>query len=367
MITVSKPIIGEEEIEAVNEVMRSGMLAQGPKVKELEESFADYCGVKYTIALNSGTAAIHTGLHALGVKEGDEVITSPFTFVASANPIIMVGGKVVFADVSEEDFNIDAKEIEKKITGKTKAIIPIDLYGQIYDYQKIKEISENTGLKILEDACQSVGAEQDGRRSGCFGHAAAFSLYATKNMMSGEGGVLVTDDEEVAERCKQFRHHGQSEKTRYEYWDLGFNYRMMDLQAAIALSQLKKIDEFNRKRIKNAAKLSEGLKGIEGLVVPPVKKDNKHVFHQYTIRITEGFKTTREELMNYLKEKGVGTGVYYPKPLHLHPHFARLGYKPGDFPVAERLATQVLSLPVHPSLTDDDINLIIKSISEYVG
>lgn len=365
MINISKPIIEKEEIEAVVAVMKSGMIAQGPKVKELENEFAKYCKSDYAVAFNSGTAAIHAGLYAMGIKEGDEIITTPFTFVATANPILMLGAKVVFCDIKEDDFNLDSSKIEEKINKNTKAILPVDLYGQIYDFKNVEKIAKKYDLKILEDACQAIGAEQDGKKAGLFGQIGVFSLYATKNIMSGEGGIIVTNDEEIAEKARRYRHHGQSEKTRYEYWDLGYNYRMTDLQAAIGLEQLKKVEIFNAKRIKNAEKFSSGLSNIKGLILPHISSGNKHVFHQYTIKITEDFKTSREELINYLKEKGIGVGIYYPKPLHLHPHFLKMGYKEGDFPVAEKMSKQVLSLPVHPSLTDDEVNLIIDTINEY--
>lgn len=366
MINVSKPIIGKEEIEAVISVMKSGMLVQGPKTAQFEDAFAKYCGTKYAVAFNSGTAALHAGLYALGIGDGDEVITSPFTFVASANPILMQNAKVIFADISSEDFNLDPKEVEKKITNKTKAILPIDLYGQVYDYDLMKIIAEKNNLKILEDACQAVGAEYKGMKAGNFGDVSAFSLYATKNIMSGEGGMITTNDEEIVEKCKRFRHHGQSEKTRYEYWDIGYNYRMTDISAAIGLVQLKKIEELNEKRQLNAKMFTQGLAGIKGLILPNTLNDRKHVFHQYTIRITEEFKTSREKLMEFLEYNNIGSTIYYPKPLHLHPHFTKLGYKEGDFPVAERLAKEVLSLPVHPSLTKEEIGLIIDKIKEYV-
>jgi len=340
------------------------MLAQGPKVKELEEAFCQFCGVKYAVALTSGTAAIHAGLSALGIREEDEVITSPFTFVATANPILMLGGKVVFADIAEGDYNIDPQKVKEKITNKTKAIIPVDLYGQIFNYQIMNALAKEHNLKILEDACQSIGAEQNGLKAGNFGDAAAFSLYATKNIMSGEGGILATNDEEVAENCRRFRHHGQS--AQYEYVELGYNYRMTDLCAAIGVEQLKKVDIFNGRRIKNAGLLSAGLSGIKGLVLPKINQNNKHVFHQYTIRLTDEFKGSREELMAYLKSKDIGSGVYYPKPLHLHPHFMKLGYKAGDFPIAEKSSKQVLSLPVHASLSESEINQIIQAIQAYV-
>ena len=217
----------------------------------------------------------------------------------------------------------------------------------------------------MEDACQAHGAEQEERKAGTFGDVGAFSLYATKNMMSGEGGLITTNDEEFAEKCRQFRHHGQSEKTKYEYLDIGYNYRMTDLCAAIALEQLKKIDGFSAKRISNAKKLSEGLSEIKGLILPRVKEENKHVFHQYTIRITEDFKSSRDEFINYLKKSGIGCGVYYPKPLHLHPHFSKMGYKEGDFPIAEKMSSQVVSLPVHPKVSENNIEFIIKKIKEY--
>jgi perosamine synthetase len=364
MINITKPIIGSEEIEAVVRVLESGMIVQGPITKDLEDNFAKYCGAKYAVAFNSGTAAIHAGLYALNIEEGDEVITSPFTFVATANPILMSGGRVVFADISPEDFNIDPEAIIKKITPKTKAIIPVDLYGQIYNWEEISKIAIKYRLKILEDACQAVGADYCGKKAGNFGDISAFSLYATKNLMAGEGGLITTNNREYAERCRVFRHHGQSEKTRYEYLDLGYNYRITDIFSAIAQKQLEKIEELNSKRIDNAKALLSGLSNLEGLILPTIKENFRHVFHQFTIRVTAEFKLSRDELARYLKEKGIGTGIYYPKPLHLHKHFLKMGYREGDFPIAEQMSKEVLSLPVHPSLTSKDIDLIISSIKK---
>jgi len=364
MISISKPLIGKEEKEAVLKVLDSGMLAQGPRVKEFEEKFAEFCKTKYAIAMNSGTAALHTALYSMGIKSGDEVITVPFTFVATANCIIMQGAKPVFVDVKEDTFNIDIKEIEKKITKKTKAILPVDLYGQIYDYDNLKKIAEKYNLVILEDACQAVGAELDGKKAGNFGDTAAFSFYATKNMITGEGGMITTNNEKFAEMAKRFRHHGQSEQTKYEYHDLGYNYRMMDIQAAIGLEQLKKINNLTEKRIQNAEYLSKNLKNVKGITVPFVNKNAKHVFHQYTIKVNPAI---RDKLIGSLKEKEIGTGIYYPKPLHLHPFFTKLGYKQGDFPVAEKLSKQVISLPVHPALTKEELDKIIRAIKEFKG
>lgn len=366
MIPIAKPVIGEREKELVNEVLESGILAQGPKVKALEEQFAQLCGTKHAIAVTSGTAAIHAALYAAGVGPGDEVITVPFTFVATANPILMQGADIVFCDIKEDTFNIDPESVRKKVTGKTKAIIAVDLYGQPCDYDALRGIAEEHGLVIIEDACQAVNAYAGDVKAGALGDLGCFSLYATKNMMSGEGGIITTDDDQYAELCRRFRHHGQSEQTRYQYYDLGYNYRMTDLQAAVALGQLEKVDSFTNRRIENAKALNEGLSDVTGLVLPVEKEGHTHVYHQYTIRVTDEFPLTRDELLAHLKERGVGAGVYYPKPLHLHPHFSRMGYAEGAFPVAEKASKDVISLPVHPQVTPEDINTIIQVVKEAV-
>lgn len=362
MIQISKPYITEDEIKAVSQVLRSGQLSQGPKVKEFEEAFSRYCGTKYAVATSNGTTALHCALFALDIQPGDEVITTPFTFVATANSIIMQRGRVIFADISADDFNIDSKDVERKITRKTKAIIPVDLYGQIYDVRAIKSLAKKYKLKIIEDACQAVGAEYKGKKAGNFGDAAAFSLYATKNITTGLGGVITTNNAKVAKRCKLFRHHGQDEKTQYEYLIFGYNYRMNDMLAAIGLEQLKKIDRLTNIRIKNANKLSKALKGIKGIILPKVKNGCRHVWHQYTIRITSGYKMSRDEFIERLTKKGVQCKIYYPKPLHLFPQFNKWGFKEGDYPVAEKVSKEVVSLPVHPLVSDNELNYIIKTI-----
>lgn len=364
MIPISKPLIENEEINGVVEVLKSGMLAQGKKTKEFEEMFAEYCGVKHAIAFSSGTAAIHAGVRALGVEDGDEVITVPFTFVATANPILMERGKVVFVDIKEDDFCIDPGKVAERITDKTKAIIPVDLYGQAYDYEAIKELIEDKGITILEDACQAVGAKRNGKMTGSLGDVGAFSLYATKNITTGEGGMLTTDDDEIARKAKMCRHHGQDEAVRYEYLELGYNYRMTDIAAAIGIAQMNKIDRIIEARVRNAELLNEGLSEVKGIITPKVSKGNTHVYHQYTIRITEEYGHTRDELIEYLKEREIGCGIYYPKPLHMHKHFMSMGYKEGDFPVSEKLSKQVLSLPVNPFVTKEDVEYIIDEIKE---
>lgn len=365
MINISRPIIGQEEINSVNEVLKSGMITQGPKVAEFEEKFANFCGVKHAVAVNSGTAALHCALYACGITKGDTVITTPFTFVATANSILMHGAKPVFVDIEPFTFNIDPGQIEEKITKRTKAILPVDLYGHIYDVEAISKIAREHRLKIIEDACQAHGAEFNQGKAGTFGDVGCFSFYATKNMTTGEGGMVVTNNENIAESVRRFRHHGQSEKTRYQYFDLGFNYRMTDIAAAVGIEQLKKIEDFNKKRMRNAKLLTDGLKNIKGLITPIVKKNYKHVFHQYTIRVTEEFKMSRDELSQYLKEKDIGSAIFYPNPLHLYPQFSHLEHIRDSLPVAEKVSRQVISLPVHPGLTDKEVEFIIATIRKH--
>jgi dTDP-4-amino-4,6-dideoxygalactose transaminase len=362
-IPIAKPFIGNEETEAVNRVLKSGIIAQGHKVRELEEKFAKLCNVKYAVAVNSGTAALHASLKAADVGQGDEVITTPFTFIATANTILMQNAKPVFADVMEDTFNINPEEIKNRITEKTKAIVTVDLYGHLCDYDEINEIGKNK-IPIIEDACQAVNAEHNSKKAGSFGNMAAFSFYATKNITCGEGGIVTTDNKDYAENIKLFRQHGRSKMSAYEYVNLGYNYRMTDISAAMLLEQIKKIGIITDKRIGNAAYLSEGLGKIKGIKVPVVKEGFKHVFNQYTIKIEDNFKLEREELIEHLNKKGISSAVYYPKPLHLCEHFRKLGYKEGDFPVAEKLSKQVLSLPVHPHVTKEQLDLIINVFGE---
>ncbi|MBN4049067.1 DegT/DnrJ/EryC1/StrS family aminotransferase [archaeon AH-315-M20] len=364
MIPIAKPMIGDEEKKAVMCVLDSGMLAQGPKVAEAEDKFARFCQTKHAIALNSGTAALHAALHAVGIKQGDEVITTPFTFIATANTILMQNAKPVFVDIEEDTFNINPEKIKDKITEKTKAIVTVDLYGHLCDYEKISEIAKENNLAIIEDSCQAIDANYKGKKAGSFGDIGTLSFYATKNITCGEGGMITTNNEEYAENVKLFRQHGRSKMTAYEYINLGYNYRMTDICAAILLEQLKKAEFITKKRIENAEHLSNGLGKIKGIKISVVKKGHKHVFHQYTIKIGNDFKLTRDELIEHLNKKGISSAVYYPKPLYLCEHFRKLGYKEGDFPVAEKLSKQVLSLPVHPHLTKEQLDHIINTFKE---
>ncbi|MBQ6511325.1 DegT/DnrJ/EryC1/StrS aminotransferase family protein, partial [Methanobrevibacter sp.] len=349
-VPIAKPIIGEEEIENVVEVLKSGMIAQGPKVAEFEQKFAEWVGAKYGIAVNSGTAALHVALLSCGIGEGDEVITTPFTFIASGNAIVYTGAKPVFADIDLKTYTLDPDSIEKLITENTKAILPVQLYGQSANMDKINEIARKHGLIVIEDAAQAHGATSNGKKVGSMGDMACFSFYPTKNMTTSEGGIITTDDEDLAENAKMFRAHGAT--VRYHHDAIGYNFRMTDISAAIGLAQLDKIDDFNDKRIENAAYLNEGLKDVEGVITPYCAYDSKHVYHQYTIRVEKG---NRDDWVDIINECGVGTGIHYPIPLYNQPIYKSLCFG-GDCPNAEIAADNVISLPVHPSLTKEDLD-----------
>lgn len=365
MLSIASPLIEEEEIKAVNEVLLSGMLAQGPKVAELEKNWAKYCGTKYAVAVNSGTAAIHSALFAAGVKEGDEVITTPFSFIATINPILMLGAKPVLVDINPENFNIDESAIEKAVTKKTKAILPVHLYGQPCDMDKINAIAQKYSLGVIEDACQAIGSAYKGKKAGNLGDLGCFSLYATKNIMSGEGGVVTTNSEDYAYAIKRFRQHGMN--SQYQYEHLGFNYRTTDLCAAIANEQLKKVDNLNGKRQKNAKIFDKELSNTKGLILPKVSDGTEHVYHQYTIRVDVNSKLSRDGLVQALRDQGVGAGVYYPKPLHYFDHIAKYGYRKGSFPIAEKISEEVLSLPVHPMIKDEDAHKMAQIIKKALA
>lgn len=364
MIPLVKPKISDKEIKAVVKVLKTGQLAQGPVVAEFEKQVREYLGVKYALAVNNGTAALHCALFAAGVTVGDEVITSPFTFIATVNSILMQGAKPVFADI-DESFNIDPKKVKEKITKKTKAIIAVDLYGNPSNYKELLKISKQHDIKLIADSAQAIGAIYGSKKVGNIADISTFSLYATKNIMSGEGGIVTTNDKKLADKVISFRNHGQNPVTRYEYIELGYNYRLTDVLAAIALEQFKNVDKITDKRINNAKKYNELLAGIKGLILPKIEKENRHAFHQYTIRLTEDFKGNRDAFTAFLKSEGIGFGIYYPVPLHLSSHLKYLGHKPGDFPITEAFANQVVSLPISQDLAASDLIKVAKVIKNY--
>lgn len=355
MIPIAKPLIGEEEINAVMEVMHTGAIAEGTVVAEFESNFAAYTGTRYAVAVNSGTAALHCALLACEIGTGDEVITTPFSFIATANAILHTGARPVFADIHPDTFNINPEEVEKLITENTKAILPVHLYGQTAEMKQLQEIAEQHDLILIEDACQAHGAEYQGRKAGSLGDAGCFSFYPTKNMTTGEGGIITTDNEEIAERARAIRNHGS--KQRYHHDVLGYNLRMTNISAAIGLKQLEKLPDFNKTRQKNAAQLTERL-SHPGVKTPLVEKHCTHVFHQYTIRINS---KQRDRVVEELNHQGIGATIYYPVPIHRQTLYQRLGYT-QHLPTSERTASEVLSLPVHPSVTTEDIEYMTQTL-----
>jgi dTDP-4-amino-4,6-dideoxygalactose transaminase len=362
MIPISVPLLGEEEKRAVLEAIDSGQLAQGKRVKAFEEAFADACGVRHAIATSSGTTALHTAVLAHGIGPGDEVITTSFTFIASANAALFAGARPAFVDIDERTYNIDPGRIEAAISPRTKAILPVHLFGNPCDMEAIMDIAAKHGLVVIEDACQAHGATAGGRKVGSFG-TGCFSFYPTKNMTTAEGGIITTNDDELADRARLIRSHGQRE--RYYHEMIGYNFRMTEIQAAIGLVQLGRLEEFNLARRAHAEYLTARLRGV---IVPTETPGCKHVYHQYTVRVPNPRTERgaeyrgRDELANHLREHGIGTMIYYPVPVHKQVAYQRLGYQ-DHLPLAEQASREVLSLPVHPSLTQEELNKIVEGVN----
>ena len=353
MISISAPMLGQEEKQAILQVIDSGQLAQGKRVKAFEEAFAAVCGVKHAVATSSGTTALHAAVLAHGIGPGDEVITTPFTFIASANAAVFTGARRVFVDIDERSYNIDPCRIEAAITPRTKAILPVHLFGNPCDMDAIMAIAKKHGLIVIEDACQAHGATVQGRKVGSFG-TGCFSFYPTKNITTAEGGIVTTNDDVIADRLRLIRSHGQRE--RYYHESIGYNFRMTEIQAAIGLAQLEKLASFTRARQEHARYLSERLQGV---VTPTFAPGLEHVFHQYTIRVPDA---ERDALAEHLHEKGIGTMIYYPVPVHRQKVYLDMGYN-DHLPVAEQASREVLSLPVHPALTIADLDRIIQGVN----
>jgi perosamine synthetase len=352
-IPISRPSVGEEEIRSVTEVIRSGMLVQGKKVGEFERKFSSRVKRKFGVAVSSGTSALQLSLEAAGIGKGDEVITTPFSFIATANAIIHCGARPVFADIEPDTFNIDPGSIEKVVTGKTRAVLVVHLFGNPCDMDRITAICRKRKLLLVEDCAQAVGAEYRGRPVGSFGALSCFSFYPTKNMVTGEGGMILTDDRELESKLRVLRNQGQVGE--YEHVAVGYNHRMTDMAAAIGLEQLRKLDKLNKARIRNARELTGLLSGIGWLKTPVPTRGSRHVFNQYTIRITG---RERESVISALKGQGIGSKIYYPKPIHMQPAYMGMGFGEGTFPQSEKAAREVLSIPVHPGVGSEGIRKI---------
>jgi len=349
--------IKEEIRQAMDDVLESGWFILGPNVEAFEAEFAQYCGVRFGVGVGSGTEALHLALLACGVQASDEVITVPNTAIATALAITMAGATPVFVDIDPQSYNMDVSKIERAIRPKTKAILPVHLFGQTADMDHILAIARGHGLKVIEDACQAHGAEYKGKRAGSLADAGCFSFYPTKNLGAyGDGGMVVTNDEEIAQRVRLLRNYGERE--RYYHSIKGFNSRLDELQAAILRVKLKRLDEWNSARRQKAKLYDQLLAGSE--VITPREMDyGEHIYHLYVIRAK-----FRDELRRFLESKGVGTLIHYPVPLHLQEAYSNLGLKRGALPVAERYADEILSLPLYPELSREAQEMVASIIRE---
>ncbi len=354
MIPVAKPIVGDDERAAVDAVLASGGLAQGPRVAQFEEGFSEWVDGATCVAVNSGTSALHLGMLAAGIGPGDEVIVPSFTFAATANAVALTGATPVFVDIDPVTFCIDPKAVEAAITPRSRAVVPVHLYGHPADMTALIPMAQEHGLTIIEDAAQAHGAQWDGKAVGSFGTVGAFSFYPTKNMTSGEGGMVTTRDPAVARAVRLLRNQGM--EARYQNEVVGLNNRMTDIHAAIGIAQLGNLRRWTEQRRENAKFLSLNLRGV---ICPTEAPDAVHVFHQYTIRVPGD----RDGFAAELQQRGVGSGVYYPIPVHRLPSFG----SEIDLPATEQVASDCLSLPVHPSLSSDDLGRIVEAVNEVAG
>lgn len=358
--------MGEEEIRATSEVIRSGMLSLGPKLPEFEQRFAQFIGTKHAVALNSGTSGLHLCIKALEIKPGDEVITTPFSFVASANPIIFEGARPVFADIEEKTYNIDPLTLEKAITKRTKAIVLVHLFGQPCNMRLIMKIAQKRKVAIIEDACEALGASYNGRKVGTFGELSVFAFYPNKQITTGEGGIICTNDEEIAALCRSLRNQGRADSGEWlNHVRIGYNYRLDEMSCAIGIEQLKKLDFILKKRKEIATKYTNRLKKIDELITPYVAPHTEISWWVYYLRIKKGLD--RNKIVSYLNENGVSARGYFDPPIHLQLIYKRLfGYKGGEFPVAEKISKSGFIIPFFVELKDKEIEKVCRTIKEAV-
>jgi len=369
-LSYGRQLIDEDDIQVVLETLRSPFLTQGPKIQQFEQAVADYVGAQYAVAFCNGTAALHAACYAAGIGEGDEVITSPITFAASANCVRYMGGTVVFADIDASTYNINPIEIRKKITANTKAIIPVDFTGQPADMDAIMDIAREHNLVVIEDGAHSFGAEYKGKKVGTQADMTMFSFHPVKPITTAEGGIIVTNNEEYYRKLQLFRSHG-IEQTGfsaeqggwyYEMTDLGYNYRMTDLQAALGLSQISKIETFIQHRREIAAFYTEALQGIEGIIIPKQLNGTNSGWHLYMLQL-EGI--SRKFVFEQMRSLNIGVHVHYI-PVYWHPYYQELGYKRGICPIAEKWYEKALTLPIHPNMTVEDLSIIVSNIKELL-
>lgn len=374
-LLIAKPMIGQEEITAVTDVLKSGWLTTGPKVKEFEQNMQTYTGCKTAIGLTSCTGGMHIALAALGIGKGDEVIVPAYTFAATAHVVAWLGATPVLVDVEKDTFNIDPKAIEKAITPKTKAIIPVHFAGHACDMDAIMAIAKKNKLAVVEDAAHAVGTDYKGKKIGNFGDITVFSFYATKNMTTGEGGMIVTNNEELGKKLRRFAYFGVDKDAfnrysnkgtwYYEIVELGFKYNMDNIQGALGVEQLKKLESFIAKRQQLAKVYDELLKGVPHVTRPTAHAYTRHTFHLYPILVDwDAAGVSRDAVIAKLRELNVGTSVHFI-PLHLHPHYQKqYGYKRGDFPNTESLFDRELSIPLYPGMNEDDVRYVVEALKE---
>ncbi len=360
-IPMSAPDITEEDVQAVTEVVRSGRLALGPKTEEFESLIAQYVGTKYAVAVSSGTAALHLIVKALGLGPGDEVLVPSFTFVASANVILYEGATPVFVDIEPDTYNLDPEDLERKVTPRTKAVMVVDVFGHPAEWDEILRISEKHGLKVIDDSCEALGAEYKGRKLGQFGDAAAFAFYPNKQMTTGEGGIIVTDDPEIARLCRSMRNQGRGEMGSWlEHERLGYNYRMTEMSAALGVSQLSRIEVLLAKRDRVARMYTERLSGLDFVRPPVVRPYVRMSWFVYVITLAPGLH--RDRVMAALAEQGIPSRGYF-SPIHLQPYIREmLGTREGMLPVTEEAARRTIALPFHGNMTEDEVDQVVEAL-----
>lgn len=356
-IPIASPSLGAREKEQVLSVMEDGQLADGPEVRRFEEEFAAFCDASEAVGTANGTTALHAALRAVGIGPGDRVVTTPFSFVATANAIRHCGAEPVFADIDPETYNLDPDAVESIVQAHdVDAILPVHLYGLAADMGPLLDIADAHDLAVIEDAAQAHGAQYQGQPVGTIGDVGCFSFYPTKNMTTGEGGAIVTDNEDVAARARRFINHGRAEGDNYQHIEVGHNFRMTSIAAAIGRVQLDKLPEYTEARREHANELTDLVRDADAIEVPVEPSDRRHVYHQFTVRCAD-----REAIQHELERAGVGTAVYYPIPIHEQPAYDS---EDQDLPESERAAEEVLSLPVHPSLTADQVLTVASAVGE---